>query len=286
MTYTQKKKNKNNNKTQKKRGIKKIIPYELKTLKKDYILYGAKNKDLGEKVLEYTKSNEKKKHTHCVYENISWFAGLEQAKHYKGKDDLIFKWKVSKPLSLIKISERNEKFFKKLFLNTNQDIVPTLNIDSDKLSKIDYDHPFLKMNNGERTLYEFNFIFGYLTLKEQYEFLLFIKYLIKNDIIEILSRHNTNLIPKINKKIKFYELYPFGKKEKLNRISLYEINKQSLLNLCKIMYSNKYNFDGVYQPNTNSFWYPDLIVYHMNIEEFILFSPHTELINDGIYIKN
>ena len=61
-----------------------------------------------------------------------------------------------------------------------------------------------------------------------------------------------------------------------------QINKQALLNLCSIIYP-KYKIDGVYQPNTNSYWYPDLIVYHMNIEEFILFSQHTELINDGIY---
>jgi len=278
MLYTKKNK-KVNNKTQKKRTSK--IP-EIKLLPKDFIIYGAKNKDLGGKILEYTKSNEEKKHKHCVYDNISWFAGLEQAKHYKGKNDLIFKWKVNKPLKMIKITERNEKFFQKLFLNTKQNITPTLNIKTSDISKINYKHPFLNMNNKERSLYEFNFIFGYLNLKEQYEFLLLIKYLINNNFIEILSRHNTNLIPKINKKINFYNLYPFGKKNKLNRISLYEINKQALLNLCKIMY-NKYKFDGVYQPNTNSYWYPDLIVYHMNIEEFILFSPHTELVNDGIY---
>ena len=277
-----KKNKKFNNKTKKRDNKITTISPTLKILKKNDIIYGAKNKDLGFKVLEYTKSNENKKHTHCVYENISWFAGLEQAKHYKGKNDLIFKWKIKKPLKLIKISERNESFFKKIFLNTKQKISPTINIKKNEINKIDYDHPFLNMNNNEKALYEFNFIFGYLTLDKQYEFLLFIKYLIENNFIEILSRHNTSLIPKINKKINFYKLYPFGKKERLNRISLYEINKQSLLNLCKIMYK-KYKFDGVYQPNTNSFWYPDLIVYHMNIEEFILFSPHTELVNDGIY---
>ena len=277
MNFTNKNK-KSNNKTQKRINN----SPEIKMLKKEILIYGAKNKDLGGKVLEYTKSNENKKRTHCVYDNISWFAELEQAKHYKGKNDLIFKWKVNKPLKMIKISERNEKFFKNIFLNTKKNITPTLNIKSFDLKKIDYKHPFLNMNNKERSLYEFNFIFGYLRLEEQYEFLLFIKYLIQNNIVEILSRHNTNLISKINKKINFYKLYPFGKKEKLNRISLYEINKQALLNLCSIIYP-KYKIDGVYQPNTNSYWYPDLIVYHMNIEEFILFSPHTELINDGIY---
>ena len=253
----------------------------LKKLEKGYILYGAKDKTQGFQILDYTKNMEKQKKRHCVYENISWFAGLEQAKHYKGKNNEIFKWKVNKKLNLITINEKNEQFFKTLFLNTNKNISPVIKIDKKYIPKIDYEHSFLNMSNAEKALYEFNFIFGYLTLKEQYEFLVFIKYLINNNFIEILSRHNTNLLPKINKKINFYKLYPFGKKEKLNRISLYEINKQAMLNLCMMLY-DKYNIDGVYQPNTNSYWYPDLIVYHMNIEEFILFSPHTELVNDGI----
>ncbi len=258
----------------------KIIP-SLKVLNKDYILYGAKNKDIGFKILDYTKSNEEKKHKHCVYENISWFAGLEQAKHYKGKNDEIFKWKVEKKLNLIKITYRNEYFFKNVFLNTDKPIKPALNIKNENLKKIDYKHPYLKMNNNEKCFYEFSFIFGYLSLKQQYEFLLLIKYLMENNFIEILSRHDTNLLPKIMKKIRFYKLYPLGIKQKLNRISLYEINKQALLNICMMTY-HKYKIDGVYQPNTNSYWYPNLIVYHMNIEEFILFSPHTELVNDGI----
>jgi len=266
-----------NNKTRKN----KKHHYDLKTLNTDYSLYGAKNKKLGYEILDYTKKNEINKKEHCVYENISWFAKLEQAKHYKGKDDEIFKWNINKKLNLIKITEKNRNFFKNLFLSTEKLIKPVINIKEKYISKINFEHPFLSMNNKEKSLYEFEFIFGYISLKEQYNFLLFIKYLIQNNFIEILSRHDTSLLPKINKKINFYKLYPFGKKENLNRISLYEINKNALFNLCKLVYK-KYNIDGVYQPNTNSYWYPDLVVYHMNIEEFILFSPHTELINAGI----
>jgi hypothetical protein len=249
---------------------------DVKMLKKGFNLYGAKNKNLGLKILDYTRTQELKKHRHCINENISWFAGLEQAKHYKGKNDEIFEWVITKPLRLIKITERNYMFFKNLFLKTKKNINPFIKISKDSLSKIDYEHPFLKMNNNEQALYEFEFIFGYISLKEQYEFLLLIKYLIKNNFINILSRHNTSLLPKIDKKINFYKLYPFGKKNNLNRISIYDINKEAVLNLCVMLY-DKYGIDGVYQPNTNSYWYPDLIVYHMNIEEFILFSPHTEL---------
>ena len=249
---------------------------DVKVLEKGFSLYGAKNKNLGFKILDYTKSQELKKHKHCIYENISWFAGLEQAKHYKGKNDEIFDWVIIKPLKLIKITQKNANFFKNLFLKTKKNINAFIQISKDNISKIDYEHPFLKMNNNEKALYEFEFIFGYISLKEQYEFLLLIKYLMKNNFINILSRHNTSLLPKIEKKINFYKLYPFGKKNNLNRISIYDINKEAVLNLCVMLY-DKYGIDGVYQPNTNSYWYPDLIVYHMNIEEFILFSPHTEL---------
>ena len=79
--YTNKNKSINKNKTRKNR----IINPDIKILEKDIRLYGAKNKNLGYKILDYTKSNEIKKKKYCVYENISWFAGLEQAKHYKGK---------------------------------------------------------------------------------------------------------------------------------------------------------------------------------------------------------
>ena len=71
------------------------------------------------------------------------------------------------------------------------------------------------------------------------------------------------------------------KKEKLNRISLYQLNKNSVLNVCKLV-NKKYEIDGIYQPNNNSYWFPNIGIYHMNIEEFILFSPHTKLINGGI----
>jgi hypothetical protein len=279
MTFTGKNKSKNRNKNKTRKN--KVLLADIKTLEKGSSIYGAKNKNMGYNILDYTRSNEIKKKTHCIYENISWFAGLEQAKHYKGKEDEIFRWNVNKTLNLIKITERNRSFLKTAFLNTRKKIKPVVNISKDSLKKIEYEHKFLNMTNNERALYEFNFIFGYLTLKEQYDFLLFIKYLIKNNIIDILSRHETSLLPQIDKKINFYKLYPFGKKENLNRVSLYEINKRSLLNLCAVL-NRKHNIDGVYQPNTNSYWYPDLIVYHMNIEEYILFSPHTELKNDGI----
>ena len=54
------------------------------------------------------------------------------------------------------------------------------------------------------------------------------------------------------------------------------------MNLCKLVYKNKYNIQGVYQSNETSFWFPNLVVYKMNIEEYILFNPHHNLIYDNI----
>ena len=48
------------------------------------------------------------------------------------------------------------------------------------------------------------------------------------------------------------------------------------MNLCKIVY-NKYDISGVYQRNEDSFWFPDFILYIMNIQEYILFNPHKHL---------
>ena len=59
----------------------------------------------------------------------------------------------------------------------------------------------------------------------------------------------------------------------------YYFDKYAIMNLCKIVYHNKdYNISGVYQKNTKSFWFPDLLVYKMNIQEYILFNPSHNLI--------
>ena len=79
-------------------------------------------------------------------------------------------------------------------------------------------HEFIEMSNNEKCLFEFNFIFGYISLEEQYNSR-FYKELIVHKIINIMSRHNTSLLGKINNKIKFYNLY-IRKKNKINRISI------------------------------------------------------------------
>ena len=64
------------------------------------------------------------------------------------------------------------------------------------------------MNNNERALYEFKFVFGYLTIKEQYEFLLLIRFLIKNRHLQIERRTGDSIINKLNLKINIVGLIP------------------------------------------------------------------------------
>ena len=60
-------------------------------------------------------------------------------------------------------------------------------------------------------------------------------------------------------------------------------DKYAIMNLCKLVYNKKeYKISGVYQKNDTSFWFPNLIVYKMNIQEYILFNPHHNLIYEKI----
>ena len=68
----------------------------------------------------------------------------------------------------------------------------------------------------------------------------------------------------------------FKRKEKYNRLSIYQFVKYCMMNLCRLV-SDQYNISGVYQKNDTSFWFPDFIIYRMNIKEYILFNPHHNL---------
>ena len=85
----------------------------------------------------------------------------------------------------------------------------------------------------------------------------------------------TNTILKLKLKINYYKVASLvSKKTKYNRLSFYYFDKYAIMNLCKIVYHNKnYNISGVYQKNAHSFWFPDLLVYKMNIQEYIFFNP-------------
>ena len=131
-------------------------------------------------------------------------------------------------------------------------------------------------------IFIFKFAYGYITTEEQYQFMKLIKFLIQHKFMDIKMREGTSILNKLTKKIDYY--YLLGKtntNKKYNRLSIYSFDKYALNNLCKIIPSN-YKISGVIQENTKSFWFPDLIVYKMNIKEYVLYNPHHNLIYDKV----
>lgn len=265
-TKKTKKNNKKHNQT-----IKKYVP-SIKLLPVKYPIYKAYDFD-GKELLPYKMKMEKQSGDSCLLENSSWFGDLNVAKEYKTSDREIYKWIIKIPTKLLSITHNNIKFIDDLFLTTNHQLLPLLNIKK----SLQYNNVYLKMNNNERALYEFKFVFGYLTIKEQYEFLLLIRFLIKNNYLQIERRDGNSIINKLDLKIAYYNINRFfNKKDRYNRISIYKFDKYAVMNLCRCL-KNKYNISGLYQKNDKSFWFPSLGIYKMNIKEYIFFNPAKNL---------
>lgn len=262
------------------KSIKNNLNPSLKYLRVNFPLYASKQFE-GDKLLEFKKEAENKTKNHCLLDNSSWFGSLKVAKSYKTNNTKIYKWNIFKPTYLLKINRENEKFINYLFTNTSIKLIPTLKLNLSQLKNIQVQHQYIYMNDNEKALFEFKFAFGYITLREQYEFLEFLRYLIKNKYVNIEMRHGNSIIKKLDLKINYYKISSIlTKKEKYNRLSFYYFDKYAIMNLCKIVYNNNYNnykIDGVYQSNNNSFWFPNFLIYKMDIEEYILFNPHHNL---------
>ena len=267
--------------TNKTRKIYSIKP-SFRVLKKGYPLYASKQYE-GSTILEYNKNQEIKYHNKCLMQNSSWFGDLIVAKSYKTKDTHIYRWKTKKETKLLNINSQNESFINNIFKNTNAKLIPTINLTKEQINKIKYEHSYLNMSPNEKALYEFKFCFGFITVDEQYEFMNLIKYLIENKFIEIKRRDGGSILNKIKIKINYYMVASIlGKKEKNNRLSFYDFDKHAIMNLCKIVNNKRYNISGVYQKNNKSFWFPNFIVYKMDIQEFILFNPQDNLVYDKL----
>jgi len=259
----------------------KVYP-SLKSLKIGYPLYASKLYE-GSTILEYNRNEELKYHDNCLMQNSSWFGDLNVAKSYKTQNTHIYKWKVNKITNLLNITRLNNSFINSIFTKTKIKLTPAINLTDAQFNKIEYIHPYLNMSPNEKALYEFKFCFGFITVKEQYQFMKFVKYLIENNFLEIKTRKGDSILKKINIKIGYYKITSLmGKKDKLNRLSFYSFDKHAIMNLCKIVNNKQYNISGVYQKNDTSFWFPNLLVYKMNIQEYILFNPHHNLVYDKL----
>jgi hypothetical protein len=251
-------------------------------LKKDYPLYASKKYE-GSTILEYNKNEEIKYRDKCLMQNSSWFGDLIVAKSYKTKDTHIYRWKTKKVTKLLNINSQNESFIDNIFKTSKAKLIPKINLTKEQIDKIKYEHSYLNMSTNEKALYEFKFCFGFIKVNEQYEFMKLIEYLIKNKFIEIKRRDGGSILKKLEIKINYYRVSSFlDKKEKNNRLSFYEFDKHAIMNLCKIVNNKKYNISGVYQKNNKSFWFPNFIVYKMDIQEYILFNPQDNLVYDKL----
>jgi hypothetical protein len=266
------------NKTIKKSSINSL----LKILKKGYPLYASKQYE-GSTILEYNRNEELKYHDKCLMQNSSWFGDLVVAKSYKTKDTNIYRWKAKKAIKLLNINNHNEQFINNIFKNSKTKLIPTISLTNEQINKIKYDHPYLNMSPNEKALFELKFCFGFITVEEQYEFMKLIKYLLENKFIDIKMRSGGSILKKIKIKIGYYKVASLlGKKKNFNRLSFYEFDKHAIMNLCKLVNNKMYNIAGVYQKNDTSFWFPDFIVYKMNIQEYILFDPQDNLVYDKL----
>lgn len=273
------------NKTRKKRNstYKKKSDISVRILPLKFKLYASKSYD-GNAILEHSRKLEHQYHKKCIPDNLTWLGNYTVAKSYERKDTNIYEWEIKTPTRLIVMNKKNEKYFKRLFLNTSRPMIPLLRLSSvnmktilDVANNMKFEHPYFTMPIHERAWHEFAFAYGYLSLKEQYEFLLLIKFLLTNNFITINMRDGTSILSKIDRDIYYYRtanILPYNPKEKYNRISFYQFDQSVLTNLCSLLPKN---ISGVYQPNVNSFWFPNLVVYQMNIEEYVLFNPHHNL---------
>lgn len=285
--YSKKRNNVNNKNSKTKKNKKssssstfKIPKPSLNILKVGYPLFGAKSIG-GDKLLEYTKEQEMKNHDSCLLLNSSWFGDYAVAKSYKTSSNKIYRWKIKVKTNLVITNEKNEKFFDSLFTNTSAKLVPTIIFTKQQMEKIKYTHPYLQMTDNEKAFFEFKFAFGYITLEEQFDFLKLIEYLLSNKIIVMETRDKASILTKLRQKILYYNTNVFFKrKPKHNRLSFYYFDKYAVMNLCKSLNTEKINISGIYQKNETSFWFPNFVLYKMNIKEYILFNPQNNLVYD------
>ena len=255
-------------------------------LKKGASIYASK-KYSGDEILKYTAEQEKKYHDNCLIDNISWFGDLKQAKSYNSKGQHVYKWIVKNPTYLLEMNRKNEKMFSCYFNNTTHHLQTVIQLTPSQLKKAKtllkettIKCSYLDMSVNKQALFEFQFAYGYITIEQQYQFMKLVAFLIEHKFLDIKMREGVSIINKLNQKIEYY--YLFNKtytKQKYNRLSIYLFDKFALRNVCKIMPSH-YNISGVIQENTNSFWFPDLILYKMDIKEYVLYNPHHNLAYD------
>lgn len=263
--------------------------YSAKILLKNSFLYASKKID-GKDLLDYTKKNQVINKSPCIIDNMSWFGSYKVAKSYQTHETHLYQWKIKQKSLLLVMNPQNKHFFQSLFLNnTKVKLVLAIELSKEDIQKLNTNndfslssvHPYVNMSLNERAYYEFCFVFGYMSIQEQYEFMKFLKYLLEKKLITMKTRSGQSILKKLFIKINYYRLsHLFHSKKDNNRLSFYHLDRYAVLNVCKLVKSNRIPVSGIYQGNSDSFWFPNLVIYKMNIEETILFQPHENLVYD------
>ena len=77
------------------------------------------------------------------------------------------------------------------------------------------------------------------------------------------TRDGKSILNKLFIKLHYYQLsHLFANKTKYNRLSFYDLDRHAVLNVCKLVKAKKKNIAGLYQENTKSFWFPNLLIYN------------------------
>lgn len=244
-----------------------IIHPDIKIFNEGDSIYVAKFLDKIN-YLEFIKKIKKGKK--CSFDSITWYSDLNVVKNlYKTKDNFLYKFNFKIKSNFLIINKENELFFKHIFTKTKIKMTPLIDISNIKI-EIKYNHPYIKMTKNEQAYFEFCFVFGYISIKEQYEFLKFIEFIIDSKIMNIYRRHNDSILNKLKLKIMYYKLMIFNNKNtKYNRLSFYMFDKFACINLCKLLNNKTNNISGVIYPNVKSFWF-----INMNLLEYILFDQY------------
>ena len=241
--------------TRKNRGLRP----QLKRISSGSVLYAAKSYK-GDEIIEHTREIDKKHGGKCHYDAITWFGSLQVAKLYSNYLTQVYKWRVFKPFSLVMVGHCNADFFEKVFREYSGNLHSFMT--NNRVYNIRGNHEYLGMTENERCYYEFKFVFGYMTVGEQYRFLVLLEHFgLREYLYKILGA------------IKYFEIGGLRYSGKMyNRISFYELDKHVVMNVCKCL--SGMGYEGLYQKKgTRSFWYPSFIPYSKNMEEYILFNP-------------
>lgn len=205
---------------------------------------------------------------HC--ENMSWFAlTFDKANYYNNSESTVYTFHLKKCLKLLDITSKKNlnNFIKRI--NTIKDVNNLFVIYNKNIKDLNYDvlkhfnkYKYMHMDIKNKAIYEYMFAFGFLTVKEQGNFVKLILKLQEYGLIDNIKKIKTNIL--INNsmiqrlsRLLFNTWYNNLPEQEIgHRYSLYQIDINVVSNLC-VLYHKKY--DGyILQTDKSSYWHKNM----------------------------